>query len=223
MIQIALIPVLGVLLLLAMTVYVQSRRASKVAAFKRRIEKQSCNIVRNDVANDQLLVDSIICGVGIDQAFQHFQTTRAALLPGGDSDAPANWSSEDLDSWKSTTIRRGIESINRKLLVPAIFGFVFIVAVSVVTTTVLYSFQSPENAATAPADSTGVSPLPFSPAPLTPIEQPPGIPPFDDSADDLLSDETDARTAAPLPADDEPTSSEDLTVPSDTSDEGPTL
>ncbi len=198
MIAIALIPILGVLLLLALTVSIQSRRAAKMAALRKSVEKKVRTIGRDDAANDQTLVDNIIRGMGIDQALQQFQKTRSALLPGEPTQESTHWSTEQLEAWKSKTLRRGMESINRRLMLPAILSFLVVVSICVVATTVLYQFQSSgQAAALTPTSSVPtLAPVPFDDTPLPPVMQPPPLP-----AESV--EETQPATLPRVPASDE--------------------
>ncbi|MCA9056076.1 MAG: hypothetical protein KDA75_19725 [Planctomycetaceae bacterium] len=199
MLQIALIPTLGLLMLMGLTVWVQSRRATKVAALRRSVEKKARSIVQRDAVNDQELVENIIRGMGIDQALQQFQNTRNALFPGGQVQDSTHWSAEQLEAWKSKSLRRGIESINRGLMLPAILSFLVVVSICVVATAVLYQFESSgQTASASPAVSVpALAPVPFDHTPLPPVMQPPPVP-----AEPVDSDR-DAQPAATSPAPDE--------------------
>ncbi|MCA9076701.1 MAG: hypothetical protein KDA93_16875 [Planctomycetaceae bacterium] len=215
MIQIALIPILGTLILLALCVCVQSRRAAKVAALRRSLEKKVRSIVEGDTANDQTLVENIIRGIGIDQALQQFQATRASLLPGAPTDGSTHWSTDQLEAWKAKSLRRGVESINRGLMVPAILSFLVVVSICAVATTVMYNFQSSgQTAAVTPSPPLPtLAPVPFDATPLPPVLQPPPVPAQgSDAAEDLpqASPERVPSTETPLdptePAIDSPSS-----------------
>ena len=142
MLDLSLIPVLGVLSLISLLIFVESRRAAKVADVKADIERQRQQILRDDGLNDQALVDNLLRGVGMDQSVSQFVAERSRLLPGVNPETPSAWTVDQLEDWSRREVRRGIDDVNRRLSVPAFATTIVIVAVCVVSTVILYQFRS---------------------------------------------------------------------------------
>jgi hypothetical protein len=142
MLDLSLIPVLGVLALIGLSVFVESRRAGKVAEVKAESERHRQQILRDDGLNDQALVESLLRGVGMDQAVSQFVAERSRLLPGVNPEAPAGWTVDQLEDWSRREVRRGVDDVNRRMTVPAFATAIIIIAVCVVSTVILYQFRS---------------------------------------------------------------------------------
>ena len=142
MLDLSLIPVLGVLCLVALSIFVQNRRAAKVAEVKTDIERRRQQILRDDGLNDQALIDNLLRGIGTDQSVSQFVTERSKLCPGVNADAPSAWTVDQMEDWCRGEVRRGVDAVNRGLAVPAFAVAIVIVAVCVVATTILYQFRS---------------------------------------------------------------------------------
>ncbi len=142
MLDLSLIPVLGVLCLVALSIFVQNRRAAKVAEVKTDIERRRQQILRDDGLNDQALIDNLLRGIGTDQSVSQFVIERSKLCPGVNADAPSAWTVDQMEEWCRSEVRRGVDAVNRGLAVPAFAVAIVIVAVCVVATTILYQFRS---------------------------------------------------------------------------------
>ena len=142
MLELSLIPVIGVLCLVGMSIWVTNRRAAKVADLKAAIERRRQQILREDGLNDQSLIDNLLRGIGIDQSVAQFVSDRSRLLPGANPEVPSAWTVDQLEDWCSHEVQMGVEAVNRGLSVPAFATALVIVATCVVSTAILYQFHS---------------------------------------------------------------------------------
>ncbi len=140
--NLALVPLVGALLLVALMIFITSRRAQRVAEVRGEVEWKRQQIIRADVRNDEQFVESLLSGVGMDRAVTHLVDERSKLLPGVNPEAPAAWSIEQLKQSFRDNLQREIEGVNRGLFTPALGIAVLIVGVSCVTAAVLYQFHS---------------------------------------------------------------------------------
>lgn len=151
MLDISLIPILGVLGLIGLTVFVTNRRAAKVAEARVDVELKREQILRDDRRNDEALIEHILEGVSTDQAVTVFLGRRAEMLPGANPESPAAWTLAQFEDGCREELRRRVDLVNRSLLVPAFVTAIVVVAVCVVSTVVLYQFRS------QPADDVDVT------------------------------------------------------------------
>lgn len=167
MVEIALIPMLGVLALFGVCVFVLNRRAANIAVVKADIERTMATVLRADRENDVALVESIVAGGPIDQCLARFGAGRMKLFPAAHLDDSA-WTVENLEAWKRRKLSDDIEAVNRGLAVPAFSAAIVIVALCVVAVGVLYSFRS------SPSSPTNSTPGSFNvgsdPAVLLPAD-----------------------------------------------------
>lgn len=198
MVEIALIPLLGVLALFGECVFVLNCRSARIAAAKAEVERTMASIVRGDRENDIALVESIVAGGSIDQCLSRFGVARMKLFPAAHTE-DAVWSAEALESWKQRKVAEQIDAVNRRLALPAFGSAIAIVALCVVAVGVLYSFRSSQSSPAIPLFGPAVPGLEFSGSSDTanssgPAQLPPLEPlPLPEEAPEVLS---------PLPTDD---------------------
>ena len=200
MVEIALIPLLGVLALFGVSVFVLNCRSARIAAAKTEVERTMASILRGDRENDIALVESIVAGGSIDQCLSRFGVARMKLFPAAHTEDAA-WSAEALESWKQRKVAEQIEAVNRRLALPAFGSAIAILAVCIVAVGVLYSFRSSQSSPAIPLSGPAVPGLESSagsdtvnspgPAQLLPLEPLP----LSDEAPEVLS---------PLPTNDSP-------------------
>ena len=142
MVQISLIPVIGVLALMVLLIFVSNRLAHRVAGIRGEVERRRKVILRDDGRLDERLVEDLLKGIGTDHAVTHFVSERAKLLPGANPEAPALWSIDQLEQAMKEERTEGIEQVKRRLFAPALAVAVAIVAVCMITAAVLYQFHS---------------------------------------------------------------------------------
>ncbi len=142
MLNLTLVPVVGALLLIALMIFVTSRRANRVAEVRAEVERERQQVIRADVRNDEQFVENLLNGQGMDRAVTHFVDERSKLLPGVNPEAPAAWTIEQLELSFRNNLRRDIEGVNRGLFAPALAAAVLIVGVSCITAAVMYQFHS---------------------------------------------------------------------------------
>ena len=159
MLNLSLIPVVGVLLLVALLIFVTSRRGHRVAEVRAEVERRRKQIIRDDGRNDELFVDNLLGGMGMDRAIAVFINERAGLLPGANPEAPSAWTIDALEKTTRDELRQEIERVNRSLFAPALVAATLIVGVCCITAAVLYQFNS------GPLDESNDS---YSEPPLTP-------------------------------------------------------
>ena len=177
MVEIALIPLLGVLALFGMCVFVLNRRAANIAVVKADIERTMATVLRADQENNVALVESIVAGGPIDQCLARFGAGRMKLFPATHLDDSA-WTTEDLEAWKRRRLSDDIEAVNRGLTVPAFGVAIVIVALCAVAVGVLYSFRSSQSPQAIPISGSlnggpgpilGPSPVALPPADSLPL------------------------------------------------------
>ena len=142
MINLSLIPVVGVLLLIALSIFVTTRRSHRVAEAREAVERQRGIVLRADQENDETLVDNLLRGLGTDQAVSFFMQERTKLLPGVNPEAPAAWSVEQLEDNFRERLRRDIEQVNRRFLAPALIIATLIIGGCCITAALVYQFHS---------------------------------------------------------------------------------
>lgn len=142
MLNLSLIPVIGVLLLVALSIFVTNRRAHRVAEVRADVDRRRQQIIRDDGRNDELFVDNLLAGLGMDRSIACFINERAKLLPGVNPEAPAAWTIDILEQSIRDDLRRDIERVNRGLFAPALVVATLIVGVCCVTAALLYQFHS---------------------------------------------------------------------------------
>ncbi len=171
MVEIALIPILGVLILFGLCVYVLNRRAANIAGVRTDIERTMAMVLRADRENDVALVESIVAGGPIDQCLARFGAGRMKLFPVAHLDDSA-WTVENLEAWKRRKLADDIEAVNRGLAVPAFGAAIVIVASWAVAVGVLYSFRSSQSlqAISTPGSmNVGTDPVALPPADSLPL------------------------------------------------------
>ena len=114
MVEMALIPMLGVLTIFGVCVFVLNRRAANIAGVKVDIERTMATVLRADRENDVALVESIVAGGPIDQCLARFGAGRMKLFPAAHLDDSA-WTVENLEAWKRRKLSDDIEAVNRGL------------------------------------------------------------------------------------------------------------
>lgn len=171
MVEIALIPLLGVLALFGVCVFMLNRRAANIAGVKEDIERTMTTVLQADRENDVALVESIVAGGPIDQCLARFGAGRMKLFPAAHLDDAA-WTVENLEVWKRRKLSDDIEAVNRGLAVPAFGTAIVIVALCAVAVGVLYSFkssQSPQVISTSGSMNAGSGPTELPPADSLPL------------------------------------------------------
>ncbi len=139
MVELAIIPVLGALLLLGISVLVLCSRSGRVAAVKKNLVEEVAAVMEKDRENDRQLVEALIEGVPTDECFARHSRGRAHAFPGGHL-AGDRWTKDDLDAWRKSQQHDRIEAVNRGLMLPASTAAIFIIAVCVTAVWLCYGF-----------------------------------------------------------------------------------
>ena len=142
MLNLAMVPIGGAILLVVLMVYVTSKRAQRAAEVRTDVERRRQQIIRADRRNDDQFVESLLSGLGMDRAVSSFVDERSKLLPGANPEAPAAWTIDQMESSTRDELRREIEQVNRGLFAPALVMAMLIVGLCCVTAAVLYQFHS---------------------------------------------------------------------------------
>lgn len=138
MVTISLIPILGVISLIAVALAAVSWRGARLARVTQSVDEAATTILQKDLENDQQLVSNLLSGTPIDECFVQHADIRRRLLP---SAGEGHWTIDDLTLWKKFRKNNEAESINRRMLVPT-FGVVLaIITLCVVFVVLLYEFQ----------------------------------------------------------------------------------
>lgn len=167
MIIMAVVPAIGVLTLFLLVVVSVSRRAAAIQSLRREVDEKDKEIRHKEQDLIRSTLQAIVAGKAPDEAFRGFAGQRAQLL-----DGRADWGEDDLKQVRRKLLREGSETINRRMLVPAVGGAVMVVATCVVLMAVLYTFEAGTATGQSPMSTAG-SPLQIEPFDIDEAELPP--------------------------------------------------
>lgn len=141
MIQIAIVPILGLLCICGLCIYSMTRQSGLVATEHKDVAELITSVRRRERDVNQAFCDSVMNGQDVAECFAVHERERAEAFP-GEIRNPTRWVEDDLESFHHAEKRRRKEKVNRKLLLPAVGGSLVIVACTIVAAGTLYYFES---------------------------------------------------------------------------------
>lgn len=201
MLTIGLTAVFGVIALAVLCAFFNTRRAERLADVRRQVEQEVGLIVRRAEDTDRQMAAALERGEPVDQALANYQDRRASLVQ---TLAAKSWSwdGDDLKTWEAEQLGRRSDEVNRKLLLPAVGGTLFVIALTLMASAVLYNFSL-----SRPAGADAVSPWQGAyPAGNPPALLPPAPLPAGTDPNAGPNSPTPGQPTVPAPAPDAPVS-----------------
>lgn len=141
MIQLAIVPILGLLCICGLCVYSITRQSGLLAAEHRDVADVTARARQRERDVNQAFCDAVMDGQDVAECYAVHERERSEAFPGELRD-PSRWSEDDLEIFQKDEKKRRAEAVNRRLLLPAIGGSLVIVACTVVASGTLYFFES---------------------------------------------------------------------------------
>ena len=196
---IAVIPVLALIILMVVSAILRAQRAKYILSAREEADRWQQKIRKQDNENKNNFVNGIIQGQGLDELVDVYGTARAQLF-GGD----AAWTGDDLQEAHRERLNTAEELAARRLMVQAASATALVIAIAVITCSILYHFESasvpsePSPFSISAPASPGIDPD-FAPI-VIPAEQP-SAKPMEDTQEVPTPGETMERPTTGEPMD----------------------
>lgn len=189
MLNMSLMALCGLVVVALVYFFFVTRGAAQQAAARAEFEEIVALKQKRTQEVDAELAQRIVVGASVDQAIGDYQKNRAGILPGEHGEHPWAWTGDDLEAWKKRELRRRLEEVNRRILLPAVVTSLLAIALTTAAIIIYYQFMAAQPQTLVP--SLGSSPPQFSaPLPLphpvnpgqsfqptTPADATPALPP----------------------------------------------